>query len=116
MGLSGSGWRPTALTTPKVTEFCRPSGLPMAMTNCPTRALWPMPRASVGSLAASILSRARSLSLCTPRSLASRMWRLPAGVLSGESSGQCQSHADALGSLDHVGVGDDVAVRVHDHA
>src|SRR6266851_8961744 len=35
MGWSGSGWRHTELTMPSVTEFCKPSGLPIAITNSP---------------------------------------------------------------------------------
>ena len=56
------GWRATALTTPMVTEFCKPSGLPIANTSWPTRGRWGA-KGSVGRSVSSILSRARSVSL-----------------------------------------------------
>ena len=37
--LSASSWRATALTTPIVTESCKPSGLPNANTTSPWRSL-----------------------------------------------------------------------------
>ena len=64
--------RPLALTTPTVTVWSKPNGLPMAMTHSPTRRASLSPRLSVGSgLSASILMRARSVFGSVPMTLAS---------------------------------------------
>ena len=92
---------------PAVTEWPRPNGLPIATTQSPTRVLSLSPHFVAGSgflFGGSTLSSATSTRLSEPISLA----------LSCVSSRRM--HRDVLGALDHVVVGDDVALAVDDEA
>ena len=98
--------RPLALTMPEVTVKVRPSpsGLPMASTHSPTRASSLLPRATGGRSLASILSTATSVFGSVPMTL-----RLELPPVE-------QADGDLLRALDHVVVGQDVAVGRDDEA
>ena len=98
--------RPLALTMPEVTVKVRPSpsGLPMASTHSPTRASSLLPSATGGSAVASILSTATSVLGSVPIDLGLELAPVE------------QPDRDLLGALDHVVVGQDVAVGRDDEA
>jgi len=74
-------------------------------------------KCSVGRSVSSILSSARSVSVCRPTRRASRMRALPIATWPAESAhGQRQGDANALCAFHHVGVRHDVAVGVYDHS
>src|SRR5262245_34537583 len=58
--------RPSALTTPAVTEPARPSGLPTATTSWPTRSVSALPRVAASGAFARVRSTARSDSGSAP--------------------------------------------------
>src|ERR1022692_3097742 len=137
MGLSCLSWRATALITPRLAEFCNPSGLPNPITSWPRRNSRESPRVRCGKSVASIFSTTTSASRSSPTILASRT--VPAGFMiellfraARSEIGNCtrmrrapwitcalrdrQLHANAPCALDHVRVGHDVAVRSQDDA
>ena len=72
--------RPSAETTPTVTVFCRPNGLPMAITVSPIIRSSERPNGTVGHGPGPLsLRTARSLALSAPTTVAST-WRLSARV------------------------------------
>ena len=97
--------RPSALTMPEVTVWPRPKGLPIATTKSPTSAR--------SESATGYLRQVRCLDLQDGHV---RAWIL-AHDLGGERAVVEQRDGDLGGVLDHVRVGDDVAVlRIDDHA
>ena len=58
--------RPTALRTPALTVKEKPSGLPMAITSCPTRSVPLCPRSAAGKWLPSIWATARSVAGSLP--------------------------------------------------
>ena len=90
---------------PVVTVPPRPKGLPTASTQSPTLAASELPQLTKGSaLPASTLSRARSVFLSAPISLA------------GKSLPLLRVTLDFAGPVDHVVVGDDIAGGIDDEA
>src|SRR5437762_2355936 len=62
--------RPSALTTPAVTVLWKPSGLPIAMTSCPTRSAAESPNSATVSETGGTRMTARSVSGSSPTSSA----------------------------------------------
>ena len=111
--------RATALTTPIVTDDESPSGLPKASTICPGRSASESPNGSAGSARAVDLDH-REVGLVVDRDdlradrPAAPFEDRPPGVAAGRRERQLDF--DPRRVLDDVRVGDDVAVRRHDHA
>src|SRR5439155_9740866 len=70
--------RPSALTTPAVTEWWKPYGLPIAIATCPTRTPRESPNVAQGSAVPSIRMTARSVSVSCPTTSARLEW--PSGM------------------------------------
>ena len=99
-------WRCLAETMPLVTVRSRPKGLPIATTGSPTSVLSESPSSSaVRSFDSSTSRRATSEEGSAPTSSASRC-----------SPSSPTSTVISFGALDHVGVGEDVALVVDDEA
>ena len=98
--------RPLALTMPIVTVLPRPNGLPMATTYSPTRSASLEPERGDRQ----VLGRALELEHrhVETRVLADDL-RLELAVVR-------ELDLHGVGAVDHVGVGDDVALRVDDEA
>ena len=95
--------RPVALTMPWVTVWPSPSGLPIASTGSPTRSRSERPSGMIGSVP--------RLDLAAPRGRC-RGRRRPASRA--PRARPCSCTLDLRRALDHVVVGDDVAVHVVD--
>ena len=89
---------------PAVMVFSKPNGEPMATTHSPTRSLSGSPIFTFGRSVASILITATSRAL------------VGADHLGLELALVGQAHGDLVGALDHVRVGDDLAVAADDEA
>src|SRR5258705_3377395 len=96
MELSGSSWRAVELTTPKVTEFDKPSGLPNEKTNSPCRSLPYFPKGRGGRPTRSTLRSARSSSRSVPMIWASTTCPLAL------TSDRSEEHTSELQSLRHL--------------
>ena len=99
--------RPRAEMMPAVTEWPRPNGLPIAITQSPTRTLSESPNLMAGSgflFGGSTLSTRH-----VDAAVGADQLGLELGVVA-------QDDGDVLGALDHVVVGDDVAFAVDDEA
>ena len=69
--------RPNALTTPAVTVYWKPYGLPIAIASWPTRSFWESPSSATVRFGASIRTTARSVAGSSPIKDAGK-WR-PSG-------------------------------------
>ena len=93
-----------ALMIPMVTVWLSWNGLPMATTYSPTAARAESPQGRAGRPRPSTLTTAMSVTGSVPTSRAAEAPAVGGG------------DRDLAGVLDHVVVGDDEAVRAHDHA
>ena len=91
--------RPSAETTPAVTDPVKPSGLPIATTSCPTRRSPASPSSAAGRSPSAVRITARSESGSEPTTSASKL----APVRE-----RCPDAG--AGAVDHVGRGQQVAV------